>query len=159
MTKREREREERTRAWWAQIAADAEKADAAFEASLNAPESDYRLATYRVLLHKAILHFARDAFQGGNYDKGYFLRDSVDRAAQFMAIQMKLAALSHKVTFEYDRLDRMSLAQRRRNGHRSFRSLEQPHASQDEPDKHLYGAEGPHAHVLQSALRRADEER
>jgi hypothetical protein len=166
MGKREDEKEARRQEYRRTLEKQSQKLSEEFEAHFEVPDSNYRVALYRRILHKAIMHFSRCAMREANYEYGYQMdRSSLEFAVTLINHQTKLALAAHKIETELAKSDRddATFVRRRSRPQNSSKFWKQPHASQierddNDDDKHLYGPEGPYAHVRQSPLPGADEE-
>lgn len=161
MGKREDDRNRQHQAW----CRDVEKLGWAktedFERALNAPDTDYRLGTYRIIMHRTIMHYARKAMVRSDYDREYAMSgDFVDKTVDLIARQTRLALAAHKIEIETAKLERQVSADalKRQIAQKSRKFWDQPHASHFEPDKHRQPVEGPEADVRLPALQGPDED-
>jgi hypothetical protein len=167
MGKREDERAAQHQAWCRHVEKLGWAKTDEFEKDLNAPNTDYRLGTYSIIMHRTIMHYARKGMLRDDYDHrgDYALSPAhMDKAVDLIGRQTKLALAANKIEMEIAKLDRQVMADghKRRLAEKSRKFWDQPHASHSEPDKHRSSVaqtlEGPGADVRVPALQGPDED-
>jgi hypothetical protein len=159
MRKRDEERAKQHQAWCRAVEELGWAKTEEFEKALNAPETDYRLGTYQRILHRTIMHYARKGMVQNDYGRDYTLAgEYIDKAADLIARQTKLALAAHKIEIEIAKLERQQTidAHKRHRARNARKTWDQPHASHFEPDKHLAPGEGSAPDVRLPALQGPD---